>query len=262
MRALAKSRGLTVTTRPGLTIYHRPEIEPERVLDALSGGEILKESSKSLTRKVGDWLVKSSRFDYGRGPLKHTVFRSRYRRAWRAAWRLQDHGIQVPAPYAMVERHCLGAILGNTFISGYLDGFVTVEEYAGRLVAAKASPHDVRQFLADIADAINALCAAGAYHADLSGKNILTNDGKTFYFIDLDTVVLDRPCSDRLRMKTHIQLYDSFCDRWGIDHLGPFVQRMLPSTCDQEHWLDAVQAAQQARRARQIERWRKQGRLP
>lgn len=244
----------------GRTIWLREGVEPEAVLEALEApGDVLKESSKSLTRRVGDWVVKVSRFEGGLGVLKHTLFRNRYRQAWRAANHLKDRGVRVPSPIAYVERGWLGVIVGNAYVSEYLDGYVNVERFAAGMagempplgpprIRGGGAP-DAQAFFSGLARAVNALNASGAYHADLSGKNIFTRNGTSFCFLDLDGVVLGKPYTEARRMKNHVQLYDSFCDVYDETVLGPFVSQMLPADIDASEWLVRVKAGQRVRRA-------------
>lgn len=254
-----------VTRKDGLTFHLRGGTTPEGVLAALAvPGERLKESKKSLTRRVGDWVIKESLPQSGIGPLKHTFRRSRYRQAWVAANFLANRGVLAPEPIALVERTFLGVILKNIFICEYLDGFVNVEEFVKHLISANTTPipqssksptpsyfqRVLQDFFAGLAAAVNRLTDTGAYHTDLSGKNIFTRFGKTFCFIDLDAVVVGKRYTDDLRMKNHVQLYDSFCDFVGDDFLVPFISSILPNGHHVRDWFPNVREAQRARRAR------------
>ncbi len=239
----------------GKTFWLSDGIELERVLAAVaSPGVTLKESSKSLTRRVGDWVIKSSRFEGGLGILKHTLLRERYRRAWRAANHLLFHGVKVPSPIAYIEHGRFGLITGNVFVSEYLNGFINVEQYAAALHRETANEALVADFLLGLAEAVNALCRTGAFHADLSGKNIFTQDGQSFCFIDLDGVILGQSYTRERRMKNHVQLYDSFCDLYDETLLGPFIKAMVSDDEDGETWLRAVQRGQQQRRNDHVSR--------
>jgi hypothetical protein len=163
---------------------------------------------------------------------------------------------------AYIERSAFGIIWFNATISERLAGFRNVERYAAEELDVDRDPDHIRHFLGSLAASVNALGAAGAYHSDLSGKNIFTNDGKTFYFIDLDAVYLHTACGDRLRLLNHVQLYDSFCDQFPDALLGPFIEKMIPDENRPGNWLGRVRAAQQKRRAITEAKWRKQGRLP
>jgi hypothetical protein len=170
------------------------------------------------------------------------------------------HGVSVPTPCAYVEEGRFGIILRNALVTGYLHDAVNVEEYARSLVKAQAPPEKLADFLNGLAAAVNALVDADAHHADLSGKNIFTADGRRFTFIDLDDVTIDRPYTDAQRLGNHVQLYDSFCDLWGPEVLDPFIEAMLPHGEGRETWLEAVHRGQQVRRARTEAIWRRQGR--
>ncbi len=136
------------------------------------------------------------------------------------------------------------------YVCEYLDGWVDVEQYAREMLRGGASSDAIPPYLENIADAVNKLTAAGAYHSDLSGKNIFTASGEAISFIDLDDVRLDTPYTQSLRFRNHVQLFDSFCDVWGRDLLGPFIERMLPSGCNAELWHKRLAEAQRVRRAR------------
>ena len=241
-----------------LRIVRRADIplnEIRSVLDA--GGELLKKSNKSCTRRVGSYVIKSTQWQYGLGPLKLTLTPGRYRRAWNAAVYLERQGVHVPTPYAFVVRRRFGITWNNTVITRYLEGACDVEAFADRHLLGSEHADAARAYLLRLADAVNRLCASGAYHADLSGKNILTQDGRIFWFIDLDSVRIGRPYTRRWRMRNHIQLYDSFCDRWSPSTLRPFIERLEPPETDSpDAWFDQVREGQRCRRARHEARYR------
>lgn len=244
-----------------LRIRRRADVPLDAILEALKvPGELLKESHKARTRRVGPWVVKESR-PTPVERLKHALRPGRYRSGWKAALRLAERGIGAPAPVAHVETRTAGFLDGHATVLEYLDGWPNVEEFARSLVAQRANAAQIARFLENLAGAVNALAAAHACHTDLSGKNILTQAGQAFAFIDLDGVVLDRPFSDSLRLLNHVQLYDSFCDLWDDALLGPFLARMLPPDRDLSEWLNAVRARQSVRRSRTEAIWRRQGRL-
>lgn len=241
----------------GRTVYRRKEVALASVLAAMeTPGETLKRSKKSETRRVGEWVVKASRTDTLLEPIKRMFWRRRYRQGWIASRSLEMQGVAVPRAIAFVERTLFGLAIGTCLISEYLEGVHTVEDHARALVARGADTEGIKAFLSALADAVNALCATGTYHTDLSGKNILTKDGATFLFIDLDGVVIGRPYTGKIRMKNHVQLYDSFCDLWNQETLDPFITRMLPSGYDPQTWLCHVHQGQAKRRARIETIWR------
>jgi len=230
------------------------------VLTVLSTpGEVLKESRKSRVERIGGWVIKRCVGPFLSRSVRLTFRRNRYRRGWRAALHLERHGVPAPRAVAYVEKGFGGLLFGNAFIAEYLDGARNVEEYARAMISGGAGPDAFERFLASLADAVNDLNAAGAYHGDLSGKNIFTRDGETFHFIDLDAVEIGAPYTDERRLASLIQLYDSFCDELSDALLAPFVIRMLPPGQDPRVWLPRVREGQAARRAR-LERRRERQR--
>ena len=252
---------LTVERCGPLRVTRRAELPLARVLEVMRApGELLKVSRKSQTLRVNDWVVKRSRKEGGLGMLKHTVRRARYRQGWEAALHLERHGVPIPLARAYVERSRFGVVFGNVMMMDYLDGCVDVEAFADGLIRAGASDAEIHCYLERIAESVNVLCSSGAYHNDLAGKNILTPDGEHFYFIDLDGIVLHRPYAEERRLQNHIQLYDSFIDRWGDAYLEPFIRQMLPRPGRLKEWMRQVRAGQAARRARTEALWTQQGR--
>lgn len=222
-------------------------------------GEELKCSEKSGTYRVRDWVLKCLRGNFLTRLVKLTFRSARYRRGWDAACFLRQRGVCVPTPVAYVETGILGLIWRNAFFSDYLAGQQSVEEFLQMQLRRGGKPEIVACFLKDLADAVNSLTETGAYHSDLSGKNIFTLDGHTFCFIDLDAVVLGEPYDDARRLKNHVQLYDSFCDMLNDTVLVPFIERMLTDAQDPRIWMPAVRKGQHARRMLVEERWAKEG---
>jgi hypothetical protein len=241
-------------------VYHPADRSLESLRDMLNeGGETIKESSKARVRRVGEYIIKESLFAGGGGPIKHTLQRTRYRRAWFAAHHLKRHGVLVPEPVAFVERGALGIITGNAMLSSFLVGQRNVEQFLQVLIARNAGPDTIHLFLAALAHAINQLHACGARHGDLSGKNVFTADGRKFTFIDLDDVTLDGKHDEELELKNHVQLYDSFCDDLSDSIMVPFMEKLLPPGSDMRVWMPKVRAAQQERREAVEERWAREG---
>lgn len=243
------------------TIYYAQGASLNGILAALAApGEVLKDSRKCVVRRVGEYVIKESRAARGAGLFKHTFRRARYRQGWIAAHHLQTHGISVPAPLAYVERGAAGLITGNALVTSYLGGQQNVEQFLQLLIHRKAGPDTIHYFLAALAEAINQLTACGACHGDLSGKNVFTVDGRHFSFIDLDDVTVGEPYDGGLRMKNHVQLYDSFCDFLSDSVLVPFIAKMLPPDQDIRVWMPRVREAQAQRRELVEERWAREGR--
>lgn len=231
--------------------YLEHALSPDELLHGLERpGEYLKTSRKAQVRRVGEWLVKESRGTWGLGPLKHTFRRERYRRAWRASWRLFEAGVGVPRPIAYIEKGFGPFLSGNVMVSEFLEGQRDVETFLRALVLRGAGQDTLIFFFSQLADAVNRLIAADAYHADLSGKNIFTGDGKSFTFIDLDAIQIDVPYDDKKRLLNLVQLYDSFCDQISDVLLVPFIEKMLGEGHDPRIWMPKVRKGQEKRRLR------------
>lgn len=242
-------------------LRRRPDVSAQAVLEALgTPGQILKQSQKAITRKVGAWVIKESSGS-ARQRAKQVLRPGAFVRAWEAALFFEAHGVGVPRAVALARRRTLGATVSSAMIIEYLDGCCSVEQHAVALVKSGAGPETVQSFLDALARAVTRLCDTGAYHADLSGKNILTRTGAEFHFIDLDGVELGKSYTNALRLKNLVQLYDSFCDLWDDTILAPFIARMLPSAETANKWIEMVQRGQKTRRARTEALWRKQGRV-
>lgn len=247
MESLLKSSEFTHTRVRGFDVYHRPEIAPEDVLFAIEEpGEELKRSRKSVTRRVGPVIIKSS-LPGAWGSLKLTVKPERYRRGFMAAQHLEACGVGTPRTLAYVEQRHMGLFQGNHQISEYLDGWVNTEQQLLRLIQTGAGKLTISAYLARIADAVNTLTASGAVHEDLSGKNILTMDGEIFAFVDLDAVTIG-DYTDAKRLANMVQLYDSFCDALSDAVMVPFITRMLPPDVDPRVWMPKIRKGQQERR--------------
>jgi len=238
----------------------RKDITVNMILEVLAmPGESLKRSRKAAVRRVGRTVIKESTDPWPLGLLKYTMQRSRHRRGWIAGHYLRQRGVNVPEPFAYVECGWGRLVWGNAFLYEYLDGFRNVEKFMQALVQRGAGKDTIAGFLERLADAVNGLTGAGAYHADLSGKNIFTRDGTQFYFIDLDAVVLGGVYDDTRRLYNHVQLYDSFCDVLNDAMLVPFITRMLTPEHDPRVWMPAVRKGQHQRRRRVEARWAREG---
>ena len=235
-----------------------PESDVQRALEKVN--EVLKVTAKSTTFRSGDWVVKCSPANFRWEMMRLLIGNNRYRRTWEALHRLRSRDVCVPAPIAYIEQRQWVCVKRAAVVIEYLAGWTNVEEHARTLVRERADDGAIATYLAEIAAAIRGLERAGAYHADLSGKNIMTDKGIRFAFIDLDGICFPRTIADRDRLRTHIQLYDSFCDYWSDRLLRPFIDALWPENAvPPEDWFDRVRMGQAVRRARQQARWRKQG---
>ncbi|HOD48479.1 MAG TPA: lipopolysaccharide kinase InaA family protein [Candidatus Hydrogenedentes bacterium] len=262
MHTFMQASDNTICDRRGnAIIHHRKDISCETLLTAISAeGAVLKASSRYVTRRVDGLVVKACSGGAVRGLLKRTLRRNRFRRGWLASLYLEQQGVSVPRAHGLIETERWGFVTASYLVMDYLDQTSNVERFAAEMVQEGATENQIRDFLRDLALAIDTLREVGVFHRDLSGKNILTRDGKTFFFVDLESVVPVKRYTPRMRYKNHVQLYDSFCDFLGDDVLEPFLSLMLPEDQDYATWSKIVRQGQTARRSRQIAAWRKQGR--
>jgi hypothetical protein len=239
-------------------VEHDVAVDASAVLAAVRDpGVVLKRSHKFVTRRVGDWLLKSPADGGAWAVLPQWLGRASARRPWLAATALWRAGVGVPRPIAYVRET---KSRQTTVVLEFLDGYVTVEERAAELERTGASPDAIAGFLLNLAEALNALLDARAWHADCSGKNILVSSAGDVRFIDLDAVGLNTPCTARRRLKNHVQLYDSFCDLWDEATLRPLFEQLgAPAGVAFDDWMARVRAGQATRRRRQMRRWNRQG---
>jgi len=251
---MSSDRPDIVRERSGvLRIWRRRDVPVADVRAVLhQDGVVLKEGQKNITRRVGPVVVKTSQGSFLRELARHTLRRSRYQQGWRAALHLAAHGVPAPRPVAHVEWGALGIVTKHATILEFLPDCMDVEHFADRILAESNGPEMLHVYLATLAASINQLISAGAIHTDLAGKNILTRDGRTFYFIDLDGILLGAAYTLQRRFAAHVQLYDSFLDRCGDEHLAPFLRAMIPDTEPFDAWLQRVKLSQLKRRARTI----------
>ena len=242
-------------------VHHRAGLDCQQILDTISAqGEVLKTSPKSITRRIDALVVKACAGGAGLGLLNRSLRRNRYRRGWFAGLYLEKQGVAVPRVKAFVETGRWGLIAASYLVMDYLEKACNVERYAVELVQDEAPEEDIRTFLRGLARAVNELRGVGAYHQDLSGKNIYTRDGERFHFIDLESIVPAERHTRKMIFRNHVQLYDSFCDLLGDDLLEPFLAEMAPEEQDYAMWAKLVRRGQAARRTRQVAIWRRQGR--
>lgn len=247
-------REIPMVERGPLTIRLDPDTDLNSILRVLDApGAMLKRSHKSATRRIHNRVIKEIRAHDPWQWVRQTRHRGRLIESFDIARYLLHRDVLVPIPRAVADWRYLGMIYRAAVVWDYLDGYDNVEVFGRKL-----SRDDAPAFLSALADAINHLTEAGAYHTDLSGKNIFTVDGREFVFIDIDAVQLHLSYSDPRRLRNHIQLYDSFCDWWGPDILDPFLAQLHGGPVD-DTWLVQVHSGQRERRARVEEVWKRAG---
>jgi hypothetical protein len=244
----------------GGVAWLRNDVSPDQLEQMLDHEqELLKENEKSKVTRLGHWVVKRRKATGGSTALASLARRDVLRMPWYANHFLRQRRVRVPEPLAYVEYGLAGLATSTACVFQYLDGCKDVESYLFEFIQQGANEEDLSLFLSNLAQSMNALEESGAWHGDLSGKNIYTGNGKHFYLIDLEAVELQVPYTKERRMKNHVQLYDSFCDALMDTLLFPFIKAMTPDSIDLRIWMPEVRRIQEERRTRIEERWEKYG---
>lgn len=239
---------IRVERRGFATLYLSEGVHADDVLKALdTSGDILKDGDKRIVRKVGDWVIKTTRMNGGIGPLKMTVDRNRYRNGWIASREMERLGLKVPRTIAYVEYRLFGIIWGNAFIYEYLNGCLPGLVYSIDL-KEKGDRPATNAYFTHLADAVLSLANANVFHRDLKLNNVLTADGKTFYFIDLDEAQIGQPFKPEHRLRNHIQMANGLSRIWNKQEVTTFLHRTIPENEDNESWIARVWDGVEARR--------------
>lgn len=258
--ALLCPPGFIRTDINGCSAFLREDVSPEQLKMLLShDATILKDTPKVQVRALGHWIVKERKSDLARALVSPVRTRSRHRSGWLAGNYLRVHGVRVPEPLAYVERATAGVISQSWYVFQNLQRHRDVESYLSEVISNGANGLILSSFLHHLAEDLNRLEAAGAYHSDLSGKNIYTRDGTRFYLIDLDAVECGVDYDAKKRMRNHVQLYDSFCDALSDSLLVPFIGELLDESHDLRVWMPEVRKEQAKRREKVELDWAKNG---
>ena len=256
----ASSCRLKIVRHGNLKIYLKDNVEPDEVIEAMTApGELLHESPKSHTKRVGKWVAKTSQSKNGVGLLKHTFNRSRYRKGWQAGLHLLALGVSAPMPRAFIERGRFGVITSNVIITDYIDGCVTARAYLENLAENDAREEEVLEFLERLAESVNRFNAKGVYQNDFKCDNVLTRNGTDFFFIDWDDMLLDHPHDTESIIRNHVQISYDVWKLWDEEMVRPFIGHMLPEGRSLDEWMTRVSAGLDARFRREEAIW---GRTP
>jgi len=247
MQSLPSS--IRIEKHNGKTIYLCEGVEAQAVLNALdSSGEMLKDGDKRIVRKVGDWVIKESRFNKGVAPLKMTANPNRYRNGWLSSLEMMRLGLPIPKTIAYVEHRVAGIILSNAFIYEYIPDAVSLDEYTQSLSESEREA-SYRDFFTQLAKALQQLAAARVVHRDLKPLNILTAEGKTFYFIDLDEAFCEIDLMPENRHRNLVQILDGMRKLWAREHYDVLIEAAMPDGESRESWKKHVWDEVDAREA-------------
>lgn len=230
------------------TVYLSAEVPAQELLHAIAEeGFLIKDGDKRRVRLVQKkWIVKSTQFNGGLSALKISVNRNRYRNGWLASLELARLGILVPKTVAYIEHRLFGVIWNSTLVYDFQDGQFSAIEYLRDLIAANNSDA-IEVFSVHLAQALDALAAAKVCHHDLKLANILTSDGREFYFIDLDEAHTNQPFHAEHRLRNHIQIAGGMSTVWNEAGINAFLARGIPDGENPEEWIARVWAGVHAR---------------
>lgn len=224
------------------TLHLTPETDAKEILEALDHeGRILKKSRKRLVRHAGRYVFKSRRDASFLGALRHTFRSDACRRGWHVALRLYEAGVGVPTPRALLEKRWNGLITGNILVSDYVPDLKSFGDYVSALVSDQAPQQETQAFLDALRDAYKQVLNARVYLRDLSSTNVLTKDGRNFYFVDLDDAELDVAYTRKRRMRNHVHLYRQLRLFWPRTMIASFIEGLLPENEPLEAWVDILE---------------------
>lgn len=221
-------------------------------------GEVIKSSMKAISRRVDSYYVKHTPLSVS-SIARCMAKPGHFRMNFDAALRMKRAGIATPVPVVYAERRIGPLVTQQAIATEWADGVVNVEEFARSLVGDNADDEAIAGYLSRLASAVQSLAACGIHHADLSGKNVLTGDGSSFIFVDLDSVRAGFGMDEADMFKRDVQLYDSFCDFWGPEILDPFIAGIHEPDVLPAGWVDRVREGQARRRARVEAIWAQKG---
>jgi serine/threonine protein kinase len=225
-----------VERRGLMTLYLSDGVGAPEVIDSLQkSGSMLKNGNKRVVRRVGNWVIKTTNFNKGVGPFKLTTNRARYRNGWLASLAMEAHGVAIPKTIAYVEYGFAGIILSSAFVFEFLEGCKPLPIFAKTVYE-----EDATKFFEDLNGALQKLTEARIYHHDLKPVNILTADGKTFYFIDFDDVVVGVEPLVEHRLRNHTQITAGVSRVCGEEELNTFLRMGVPDGEDADEWIKRV----------------------
>ncbi len=201
----------------------------EFLLGVNTNGEIIKETSKTTSYRVGHYFVKKTNYNFFEGILRHNLLSKRCRNIWNISNFLLHHNIPTPKPIAYLEKLKYGLPYQHFFISEYLERSQNVEIFIKNKLHIQ-NGISLKDFFNALENILLTLWENGIYHKDLSGKNLLTVNGEIIYLVDLDDTHLINYLDIKYKIKNLVQIYDSFCDFVEEEILKDFIFSILNQT--------------------------------
>ncbi|HOK09911.1 MAG TPA: lipopolysaccharide kinase InaA family protein [Candidatus Hydrogenedens sp.] len=189
--------------------------------------EIIKKTDKSISLKVDNYFVKKTTYSRFEGMIRHLLLRRRCKNAWNISRYLDSHSISTPKPIGYIELRQYFIPVQHIFITEFINDSCNVEMFVKNKIYIQKGV-SLPEFFNSIHNLIFSLWEKKIYHKDVSGKNLLTTDGKRIFIIDLDSAIIKRTILLKDKLKSLVQLYDSFCDFVDEDTLRNFILSFLP----------------------------------
>jgi hypothetical protein len=158
-------------------------------------------------------IVKCVRHPSALRRLGFLFFRSPAARSLKAALLLRRSGFFTAEPLAALEHRNWNDLGTSYYVAVPVDNSCSLREFWRSVAPALASAERLRlgrSIIRQLAELFYRLHAAGIYHGDLKGGNILIEDWKNearrFYLIDLDRVQARRSVPQAKRLKNLLQV--------------------------------------------------------
>lgn len=158
---------------------------PEKFF-ALPEHKILKAGHSATVIKVElgaqQFVVKRYNIKHFWHFLKRSLRKTRAKKSWRIAQKLNLFGVPTPTPVAYIEQHFLGLSGWSYYISEYIEG-----DHAAAYINKYAShPQKINEAVSSITHLLKKIFQLEITHGDLKATNILIDGHHQPIIIDLD----------------------------------------------------------------------------
>ena len=139
-----------------------------------------------------------------------------------------------------MEKRILGRITGYSLLFPVPEGMKDTKTFLSILLKWTNDKQTVERYLSQLARAVQRIWHTDYFHAQLWGHNILTQNGKAFFFTGLEAVEKVEDYTDDMFLDNLIQLYDSFRKILNDNMLVPFMTQLLGDNRDPRIWMPRV----------------------
>jgi tRNA A-37 threonylcarbamoyl transferase component Bud32 len=142
--------------------------------------------------------------------IKHIIYSSRAKRAFKATLMLEKNGFETPRVVAMGEHKSSFFDRGNFLVTIGLEGAKQIHQFIPDKLEdlSKEQLNDLRELIRTFGHIVGKLHAARIFHGDLRLGNVLVKrqkDGWHIFFIDNERTRKFRRLPSRLRLKNLVQ---------------------------------------------------------